>query len=190
MRNIQMGSSSAVLALVCVFVTDGAAVREKGFFFGYNNIVICEILLQALGGLVVAVVVKYADNILKGFAASFSIITSCVISYFFLDFEPSLLFVTGAACVLVSSYIYEKGLPPKLSFLYVYIYIYIYASLYSYPPTLLPSNPPTLLPSLTSLLPYTTATRKHHGWTSQLVTAAETTRNTRTAPQLTTKGVV
>ena len=141
MRNIQMGSSSAVLALVCVFVTDGAAVREKGFFFGYNNIVICVILLQALGGLVVAVVVKYADNILKGFAASFSIITSCVISYFFLDFEPSLLFVTGAACVLVSSYIYEKGLPPKLSFLYVYIYIYICF------PVFIPSYPPTLLPS-------------------------------------------
>jgi UDP-sugar transporter A1/2/3 len=34
-------------------------------------------ILQAIGGLVVAVVVKYADNILKGFAASFSIVTSC-----------------------------------------------------------------------------------------------------------------
>lgn len=40
--------------------------------------------LQAIGGLVVAVVVKYADNILKGFAASFSIVSSCTLSFFFL----------------------------------------------------------------------------------------------------------
>ena len=65
----------------------------------------------------VAVVVKYADNILKGFAASFSIITACIISYIFLDFQPTILFICGAALVLMSSFMYEKGLPPQLSFL-------------------------------------------------------------------------
>ena len=55
-----------------------------------------------LGLLVVAVVVKYADNILKGFAASFSIITSCVLCYFFFDFRPNLLFLVGAVSVLRS----------------------------------------------------------------------------------------
>ena len=38
---------------------------EKGFFFGYNNVVITVVLLQAAGGLLVALVVKYADNIQK-----------------------------------------------------------------------------------------------------------------------------
>ncbi len=117
MRNIQMGSSSILLALISVFVTDFQTVRTNGFFYGYTNTVIAVILLQALGGLVVAVVVKYADNILKGFAASFSIITSCIISYFFLDFQPSTAFVMGSILVLSSSYIYEKGLPSQLSWL-------------------------------------------------------------------------
>ena len=117
MRNIQMGVTSAVFAIVSVFVSDWAHVSTNGFFFGYSTTVIGVILLQALGGLVVAVVVKYADNILKGFAASFSIITSCFISYIFLDFQPSIAFVSGAALVLFSSYIYEKGLPPQLSYL-------------------------------------------------------------------------
>lgn len=46
--------------------------------------------MQALGGLVVAAVMKYADNILKGFATSVSIVISSVVSYFFLsDFVPS-----------------------------------------------------------------------------------------------------
>ena len=47
-------------------------------------------LLQALGGLVIAAVIKYADNILKGFATSLSIILSTLISYFWLqDFVPT-----------------------------------------------------------------------------------------------------
>lgn len=46
--------------------------------------------LQAYGGLVIALVVKYADNILKGFAVSLSIIISSFISYWFLnDFQPT-----------------------------------------------------------------------------------------------------
>ena len=50
----------------------------------YTGIYTIPVTLQAIGGLVVAVVVKYADNILKGFAAAFSIITACIICYFFL----------------------------------------------------------------------------------------------------------
>lgn len=97
MRNIQMGISSIILGFAGVFLsTDRPQVLERGFFFGYNWVVIAVILLQAIGGLVVAVVVKYADNILKGFAASFSIITSCVLCYFFFDFRPNLLFLLGA----------------------------------------------------------------------------------------------
>lgn len=108
MRNVQMGISSIVLGFIGVFLsTDREIVFEHGFFYGYNWIVITVILLQAVGGLVVAVVVKYADNILKGFAASFSIVTSCVLCYFFLDFDPSALFLVGAVLVNVSMYMYS-----------------------------------------------------------------------------------
>lgn len=45
---------------------------------------------QAVGGLIVAAVMKYADNILKGFATSLSIVLSSFVSYFFLsDFHPT-----------------------------------------------------------------------------------------------------
>lgn len=46
--------------------------------------------LQAMGGLIVAAVIKYADNILKSFAMSASILLSTLISYFLLhDFNPT-----------------------------------------------------------------------------------------------------
>jgi UDP-sugar transporter A1/2/3 len=50
---------------------------------GYSFWVWATITLVAAGGLLVAVVVKYADNILKGFATSLSILLSAVISYMY-----------------------------------------------------------------------------------------------------------
>ena len=114
MRNIQMGLSSIFLAILGIqFSGDGPKVRENGFFYGYSPLVWSVILLQAVGGLVVAVVVKYADNILKGFAASFSIVTSCILCYFFFDFKPSFIFLIGASLVNVSMYLYSYNPAPN-----------------------------------------------------------------------------
>ena len=51
-----------------------------------------------------AVVVKYADNILKGFAASFSIVTSFVLCVFIFDFQPTYGFVFGAVSFMCTLY--------------------------------------------------------------------------------------
>ena len=56
--------------------------------FHYSNLCYHS---KALGGLVVAAVIKYADNILKGFATAVSIVLSSILSYFLLqDFYPTL----------------------------------------------------------------------------------------------------
>lgn len=113
-RNIQMGLSSIPLSVLSAyFSSDRTAVVEKGFFFGYSWLVVAVILLQAIGGLVVAVVVRYADNILKGFAASFSILTSCLLSFFFFHFEPTWMFALGAILVNYSMYLYSSAPAPS-----------------------------------------------------------------------------
>jgi UDP-sugar transporter A1/2/3 len=56
---------------------------------------------QAFSGLIVAMVVKYADNILKGFATSLSILISSVASTFLFDFKITKLFMIGASLVLI-----------------------------------------------------------------------------------------
>lgn len=107
-RNIELCISSIIAAFLGVWLSgDIPQIRREGFFSGYNRIVIFVILLQSFGGLIVAVVVKYADNILKGFAASFSILTSCVLCYFYFDFVPNVMFLSGAALVNVSMYLYS-----------------------------------------------------------------------------------
>ncbi|KAJ8274563.1 hypothetical protein COCON_G00091880 [Conger conger] len=113
-RNIQLGLFGLVFGLMGVFVYDGERVRESGMFQGYNRITWMVVALQALGGLVIAAVIKYADNILKGFATSLSIILSTLISYFWLqDFDPTSIFFLGAVLVIVATFLYGYEAKPS-----------------------------------------------------------------------------
>lgn len=106
-RNIQLGLFSFVLGFIGMLLYDGDSIRQSGMFQGYSAITCVVVALQALGGLVVAVVIKYADNILKGFATSLSIILSALISYFLLaDFNPTSIFFSGALLVIAATFLY------------------------------------------------------------------------------------
>ena len=69
-------------------------------FDGYANTLV---VLNAAGGLVAAVVVKYGDNVLKNFTTSLSVILGTIISVFLFDFQRTLQFVWGAALVRLPS---------------------------------------------------------------------------------------
>ncbi|CAK8688764.1 unnamed protein product [Clavelina lepadiformis] len=107
LRNIQLGMFGVLSGLFGVWSKDGSDVFAKGFFYGYDPLVWVIICNQAFGGLLVAVVIKYADNILKGFATSVSIIVSTVAAVFLFHFHVTLLFVIGAALVISAVYIYS-----------------------------------------------------------------------------------
>nr|CEL68106.1 TPA: Probable UDP-sugar transporter protein SLC35A4 [Neospora caninum Liverpool] len=106
-RNIQLALYGTVLAVLGAYWNDGDRIREHGFFQGYNGIAWSAVLLQALGGLIVAAVLKYADNILKCFGNTLSIVLSCLLSWWVIgDFVPSTLFSVGAALVLIATFLY------------------------------------------------------------------------------------
>jgi solute carrier family 35 (UDP-sugar transporter), member A1/2/3 len=107
-RNVQMGLPSIVIAYITVYFKDAAAVRQQGFLGGYNAIVWTVVIVQAVGGLIVATVVKYADNVLKVFATSFSIVISCLISAFMFDFHPTISFLVGASLVVTATVMYSS----------------------------------------------------------------------------------
>jgi len=108
-RNAQMGVTSVVFGLGSVVLKDIDAVLENGFFQGYSSLVWTVILLQAFGGLNVAFILRYADNILKGFAAAFSTVASCLLEVAFFGFAPSGSFLLGALLINVSAYTYNVG---------------------------------------------------------------------------------
>jgi UDP-galactose transporter len=123
-RNCQLSFWSLFPALFLgVIWKDGEVIAKTGFFAGYNWVVWTAILFQAMGGVIVALVINYADNIAKNFATSISIILSCLASVFFFDFKvttsvsvlcavyhPLLIyqFFVGTSVVLFATYLYTK----------------------------------------------------------------------------------
>ena len=111
LRNVQLSMYAIPMGLLTCYLADGDTIQKKGFLFGYTSLVWAVVFLQGFGGLVVAMVVKYADNILKGFATSFAIVFSALASVYIFAFEIHWLFVAGSALVIVSIFMY--GYVPK-----------------------------------------------------------------------------
>jgi UDP-sugar transporter A1/2/3 len=74
-----------LFGLLNVLLLDGKKVSSEGIFQGYNYMVWTIVFLSALGGLLIAAVITYADNIIKGFAMSLSIVLSTLISFLVLN---------------------------------------------------------------------------------------------------------
>lgn len=126
-RNVQLSFYSLWPALfIGVMFKDGEHIAKNGFFAGYNSAVWAAIFFQASGGITVALVLKYADNITKNFATSLSIILSFLVSVSLFDFEISafvsldpvaimldladtLQYLVGTVIVLAATYLYSTS---------------------------------------------------------------------------------
>ncbi|NXB97915.1 S35A2 protein, partial [Orthonyx spaldingii] len=104
-RNVQLGAVGTAVGLGAMLAAEGPAVAALGFFYGYNGAVWAVV---AAGGLLVAVVVRYADNILKGFATALSILASTAASAHLFGFRPRAPFLAGTAMVLAAVVLYGR----------------------------------------------------------------------------------
>ncbi|KAL7507048.1 hypothetical protein ACHAXN_004255 [Cyclotella atomus] len=108
-KNVQLSTFALTIALATAFLKDHAVIFQDGFFQGYSPLVVLVITLEAGGGLVVAAVIKYADNILKSFATAVSIVTSTIVSMVVFGFLISKLFIGGSLLVFVAIYMYSMS---------------------------------------------------------------------------------
>ena len=134
--NTQMSACSLLISLAsCVRLTGGGgagagAVAQgvaKGVsahsllsrapslshvFVGFTPLVLSIVLLQAVGGLVVSLVVKKTNSVIKGFATSGAVVLSCFISRFlFDDFYVGPAFYVGAAIVTAAAAVFGQASP-------------------------------------------------------------------------------
>lgn len=107
-RNIQLSSLSIPFGLFQVLVVDYNHLTTKGMWYGFTPLTWLCIILQVQGGLLVAIVVKFANNILKGFATSMAIVISTLASMFFFQFHLTPTFICGASLVIGSVMMYNK----------------------------------------------------------------------------------
>lgn len=108
-RNIQLSVNCFAVAVLSAFAWDGHAIYYHGFFQGYGYVTLLAILAQSLYGMIVALVIKYADNILKGFATSISIVLSAVVSMYMFNFVVTPYFAVGSLLTFMATFMYSTS---------------------------------------------------------------------------------
>merc|ERR1719311_1864589 len=86
---------------------DHEQITSYGLLQGFDSVVWAVVLLNSCGGLLVAAVMKYADNIVKCFAAALAILSGTLISVPLFHFHPSRLFALGALCTVSATVLYS-----------------------------------------------------------------------------------
>ena len=105
-RNAQLSLFSLVPSLFAIYLQDYEEISKLGIFYGYNTLVWCVVLMQGCSGLLVALVLVYSDNIVKGFATSISIVVSSSLSCIIFMFQPSFMWLSGCFLVVLATILY------------------------------------------------------------------------------------
>ncbi|CAE7106736.1 unnamed protein product [Rhizoctonia solani] len=113
-RNVQLSLFSLLPALVpIIFNNNGPSSDGRSFpfslFANFSGWAWATVLTQVFGGLITAIVIKYSDNIMKGFATSLSIVLSFLASVALFDFRLTLAFVVGSSTVLAATWMYNQA---------------------------------------------------------------------------------
>ncbi|KAL7557570.1 hypothetical protein ACA910_010237 [Epithemia clementina (nom. ined.)] len=107
MRNIQLAFFSVVIAAF----QGGLKETGKPYLHGFGFWVWVLVALQSGGGLLVAAVIKYADNVLKGLATGVSVVLSSTLSMMIFATPLGPNFLLGGSLILTSVWFFSNPLP-------------------------------------------------------------------------------
>ena len=107
-KNIALAFFGVVGSTVAMLTKDRKKILEYGAFNDFKTSLLVAILLQAAGGLLVGAVLKYADNIIKGFVTSVGVIFASLASVYLFNFIITSTFVIGAVIVFASLHVYNS----------------------------------------------------------------------------------
>ena len=105
-RNVQLCLFSIPLQLLAVYQRDWDKVQANGWLHGFCPSTWAVVAQFAFGGLLVAVVIRFADNNLKNLAMALAILLSCLASVPLFGFQPNGIFGVGAMLVVASIFLY------------------------------------------------------------------------------------
>lgn len=110
---IHMALASLVMIGIFAVGSDMPLIIERGLWYGFDLAAVMSVVSSALGGLIVAAVLKYADSVLKGYATAASVILTGWLSVVFFGTTLDLHFVLAMVTVICSIFLYsDKGVAP------------------------------------------------------------------------------
>ncbi|KAG9412752.1 hypothetical protein AC1031_015653 [Aphanomyces cochlioides] len=80
--------------------------KDFSFFEGYNHFTYGVIALQACGGLIIAAVVRYSDNVVKNFGTALSLVLSSLLANYLFHTTSPPMFYVGGFLVVASVFVY------------------------------------------------------------------------------------
>lgn len=110
-RNVQMSAYSIIVLFIVVMaqryyaevmeITDSSAILS-----GWTPLAVLIVFVQAIGGLLVAATLKYADSVLKCFATAISIVIATIVGHFAIGTDIDIIVVIGMICTILSLFNY------------------------------------------------------------------------------------
>ena len=104
---VQLALMSILSIGLYAIAKDYTTIQQYGLFYNFSFAAICSILSSALGGLIVAGVLKYADAILKGYATAVSVILTGILSQFLFGTQLSMVYFMGVLNVMIAVILYN-----------------------------------------------------------------------------------
>lgn len=108
-RNFQLAFHSIVLYVVLHGMGFGGEDESEGFFSGWSMVTVMLAFLGAGGGILVALVMKHADSILKTLAVAGAIVVSTVLGFVLLEGPLTTQMVIGAGAVILAIFSYNDA---------------------------------------------------------------------------------
>ena len=107
-RNFQMAFWSIVFGCVTLFYDSSYMIENGGFFGGWTMNTWILVFLWGIGGILVAITIKYTDVIIKGFASAISLIGISIAGSMLLGDDLDLIFGLGAIITIIATFNYNE----------------------------------------------------------------------------------
>ena len=104
---VQLASTSLLSIGIYACISDFKQIVEYGLFHNFNGGAILTIFNSALGGLIVAGVLKYADSVLKGYATAISVIGTGLMSMILFGTQLHVVYFMGIINVVIAVLLYN-----------------------------------------------------------------------------------
>jgi solute carrier family 35 (UDP-sugar transporter), member A1/2/3 len=105
---VQLALMSLVTIGVYAMVQDFRTIVDYGLFYQFTPGACFFVITSAVGGLIVAAALKYADSILKNYATAFSATFTGLFSVLLFGTQLSAIYVLGMINVLVAIFLYNS----------------------------------------------------------------------------------
>jgi len=104
-RNVQLAAFSIIIGSFPIVYQEGQQIGSS-LLRGFTPSVWAMVVNNALSGLLVALVINYANNILKGFSTALATILTCIVSVPLFGFQLSTIFFVGMLIIVASVLVY------------------------------------------------------------------------------------